>query len=192
MERGQVLHSPESRMRRTPQAPALRGDSGRGRGNQTRSPRPPLPPQGISWPQQKLPGLLTSDSRRWLLNASRPLGDACFPLPPPLPLPLLLPLAGGLPVPGATGSSMRLGSAAPLSCSAVSAPGYPAAARRLEGPTLSTAIGCGRCRSPAPQRDWLFGRGAGLGRGGGSIQGFFPPFFFFLFFFSFLVLRRFW
>lgn len=60
-------------------------------------------PAGVSRPQLKLSGFLTSDSRRWLLNASRPLGAACFPLPPPLPLLLV----DELPAPGAAGSSMR-------------------------------------------------------------------------------------
>ena len=90
-----------------------------------------FPPPGVSQFQQKLSGLLTSDSRRWLLNASRPLGDAGFPLPPP-PLPLLLPLAGGLPAPGATGFSMRLWSAAPQLLRALCPrrPRHPAPAAR--------------------------------------------------------------
>lgn len=64
------------------------------------SPQPPL-----HLPLAAISGFLTSDSRRWLRNASRPLGTAGFPLPP-LPLPLPLSLAGEPAGPGAAGSSM--------------------------------------------------------------------------------------
>lgn len=150
------MQRPVSRLRRTPQAPAPRGGPGHARGSGLgRRTRPNhlghrFQPAGTSRPQVKLSRLLTSDSRRWLLNASRPLGAACFPLPPPLPLPLPLPLAGGLPAPGAAESSMRLWSAAPLRGSAISAPGDPTASRREPGPAPSTAIGCSRLPQPRP------------------------------------------
>lgn len=156
VERGQGMQRPVSRLRRTPQAPAPRGGPGHARGSGLgRRTRPNhlghrFQPAGTSQPQVKLSRLLTSDSRRWLLNASRPLGAACFPLPPPFPLPLPLPLAGGLPAPGAAESSMRLWSAAPLRGSAISAPGDPTASRREPGPAPSTAIGCSRLLQPRP------------------------------------------
>lgn len=137
-----------------------------------------FPPAGVSRPQLKLYGFLTSDSRRWLLNASRPLGAACFPLPPPLPLLL----ADELPAPGATGSSMRPLSASPLSLSALSARGDPAAARREPGPAPSTAIGRGRAPQPRPAAQLVVRRlQAGLGRGGGAHSRDFAPLLFFFF-----------
>lgn len=120
---------------RSPGSGALAGARSQGglgarEGDRATAPQPPPSARRHLPAPTEAPGLLTSDSRRWLRNTSRPLGDACFPLPPPLPLPL----AGGLPAPGAPGSSMRLRSGAPLSCSALSARGDPAAARCRPGP----------------------------------------------------------
>lgn len=186
VERGQGMQRPVSRLRRTPQAPAPRGGPGHARGSGLgRRTRPNhlghrFQPAGTSRPQVKLSRLLTSDSRRWLLNASRPLGAACFPLPPPLPLPLPLPLAGGLPAPGAAESSMRLWSAAPLRGSAISAPGDPTASRREPGPAPSTAIGCSRLPQPRPAAQLaVLPLRAGLEEVGAHSRDFFFPCLFF-------------
>lgn len=113
-----------------------------------------FPPAGVSRPQLKLSGLLTSDSRRWLLNPSRPLGAVCFPLPPPLPLPLV----DALPAPGAAGSSMPPYSAA-TSAPPRSLPGAtPPPRAGIQAPPSPQLLAAAALRSPAPHRDWLFGR----------------------------------
>lgn len=123
-----------------------------GEADRAESPRPPLPARRrLPAPTEAL-RFLTSDSRRWLLNASRPLGADCFPLPPPLPLPL----ADELPAPGAAGSSMQPQPAAPLGRSALSARGDPAAARRSQAPPPPQLLAAVAPRSPAPQRNWSF------------------------------------
>lgn len=76
---------------------------------------------------------------------------------------------------------MPLQSAVPLCLSALSAPGDPAAAARWKpGPAPSTTIGCDRHPQPRPTgRLAVKPRRAGLGGGGGLIQGIFLPLTFF-------------
>lgn len=192
VERGQGMQRPLSRLRRTPRAPAPRGGPGHARGSGLgRRTRPNhlghrFQPAGTSRPQVKLSRLLTSDSRRWLLNASRPLGAACFPLPPPLPLPLPLPLAGGLPAPGAAESSMRLWSAAPPEAQRSLLQATPPPRAASQAPPPPQLLAAVASPSPAPRRNWLFYRSERDWRRWGLIQGIF----FSLVFFS--VLRCHW
>lgn len=133
-------------------------------------PRASPGPNRTSW-------FLTSDSRRWLRNASRPLGAADFPLPLSLPLPL----AGRLPAPGAARSSMWLvrGSLLPPGalwpgrprCRAPRAKPHPPRPYwlwLLDSAPPRSAIGCATTRSGTWRMWGLFQ---------GISHSFYPPYF---------------
>lgn len=146
--------------------PATRSGKGPGCGPRHLSRR--FPPGDVS-------GFLTSDSRRWLRNASRPLGAPSFPLPP---LPLLpLSLAGEPAAPGAAGSSM-LGQFPPAARLRGSlqqlrdlCPGRPShSARPDPGPAPSASIGCDYSLRLRP----VLRLADQSGRGWGSFKEYYP------------------
>lgn len=180
--RGCTARSSDCGLRRRPLPGTSRGapgreESGLGKGTGSDHLSHHFPPAGASRPQLKLSGLLTSDSRRWLRNASRPLGAACFPLPPPLPLPL----AGWLPAPGAAGSSMPPGSAVPHTAAQRSLPGATVPPRAASwAPPPLRLLAAVSSRSPAPRHDWLFDLSErDLEEVGAHSRDFFSLFFFF-------------